>query len=65
VVLVLVRVAEDGIPLDVALKESSGHPMLDEAAIEAVRHWRFTPARQSGRAVTAAVEVPVRFSLEG
>lgn len=65
VVMVLVQVAADGVPLGVAVKASSGHSLLDEAALEAVKRWRFSPARQNGRPVTAAVEVPVRFSLEG
>lgn len=65
VVTVLVHVAENGMPLEVAVKESSGHSVLDEAAVDAVKRWRFTPARHGGRPVTAAVEVPVRFSLEG
>lgn len=64
-VLVLVRVTEDGVPQEVSVKESSGHSVLDDAALEAVRRWRFTPARQAGHPVAAAVEVPVRFSLEG
>ncbi|MBX9635158.1 MAG: energy transducer TonB, partial [Magnetospirillum sp.] len=33
-------------------------------ALDAVKRWRFAPARQGGRPIVAAVEVPVRFSLE-
>lgn len=65
VVMVRVAVSADGLPTEVFIKESSGHPMLDEAAVEAVRRWRFSPARSAGRAVAAAVEIPVRFALEG
>lgn len=39
-------------------------PLLDEAAIKAVRQWRFKPARdQHGRAVRVILEVPIRFVL--
>lgn len=40
-------------------------PMLDDAAKEALRRWRFTPARTNGHAVRVWVSVPVRFRLHG
>ena len=46
------------------IEESSGHLSLDAAAQSAVRQWRFIPATQDGRAVTAVAEVPVRFRLD-
>ncbi len=40
-------------------------PMLDEAAIEAVRQWRFSPARDRfGNPVRVLVSVPLQFSLQ-
>jgi len=42
----------------------SGYELLDQAAQEAVRRWRFVPARQADRAVAAWVLVPIRFALE-
>lgn len=40
-------------------------PMLDEAAIDAVRQWRFFPARaRDGRTVRAKVRIPIRFTLQ-
>lgn len=39
-------------------------PLLDEAAIEAFRRWRFRPGRdRQGRPIRVIVEVPVRFEL--
>ena len=39
-------------------------PLLDDAAIDALRGWRFRPGRdREGRAVRVVVEVPVRFQL--
>lgn len=64
-VLLRVVVRPDGLPDSVALRQSSGSPRLDEAALEAVRKWRFVPAKQGATPVTAAVIVPIVFSLEG
>jgi len=39
-------------------------PRLDDAAVQAVRQWRFQPARDaSGRPVPVILEVPLRFVL--
>jgi TonB family protein len=38
-------------------------PMLDAAAVAAVRQWRFPPYLDQGMAVWAWTRVPVRFSL--
>jgi len=64
-VLLRVVVRPDGMPDSVVLRQSSGSARLDEAALEAVRKWRFVPARQGSTPVTAAVIVPIVFSLEG
>jgi periplasmic protein TonB len=63
VVLLDVEVEVDGRSGEIALKRSSGHPLLDKAAIQAVRRWTFEPARVDGRAMSSWVVVPVRFSL--
>jgi protein TonB len=39
-------------------------PLLDAAALEAVRQWRFTPARLNGEAVPVVMTVTVRFTLD-
>jgi protein TonB len=39
-------------------------PMLDEAAMKAVRGWRFTPARLNGQAVPVVMTVTVYFTLQ-
>ena len=43
---------------------SSGHWMLDQAAIKAVRKWRFTPARLAGQSVRSHIQVPFQFKLQ-
>lgn len=40
-------------------------PMLDQAAVECVRRWRFKPALSNGRPVAIWVGCPVRFALAG
>ena len=65
VVVLFVEVLADGRVGQVEIKRSAGHEILDRAALEAVRTWRFEPGRREGRAVTMSVEVPVRFVLNG
>jgi protein TonB len=45
------------------LHVSSGHTVLDKAALKAIRRWRFTPGRQNGKIMEMWVKVPVRFKL--
>jgi periplasmic protein TonB len=47
-----------------AVQASSGHRLLDEAALRAVRGWRFEPGRRGSVPVTTKVLVPVRFVLQ-
>ncbi|OJT98565.1 MAG: hypothetical protein BGN82_02075 [Alphaproteobacteria bacterium 65-7] len=58
-----VRVSAAGLPLDVLMGTSSGYSRLDEAAMAAVKKWKFQPAQRNGNAVEAWVLVPVEFSL--
>ncbi len=64
-VLLRVLVTAEGTAERVELKASSGTDRLDRAALDAVKRWRFVPARQGGQAVAAWVVVPISFSLEG
>lgn len=59
-----VQVAASGLPTAVELHASSGSPRLDEAAMDAVRRWKFVPARRGDEAVAATVLVPIEFSLK-
>lgn len=62
-VLLRVLVSSEGEAMDVVLRTSSGSPRLDEAAREAVRSWRFVPARQGDKRVAAWTVVPISFDL--
>lgn len=63
-VLVRAEVQADGSCSRVELKKTSGSELLDQAALEAVRKWRFVPAKKGSQAITAWVEVPITFKLE-
>jgi protein TonB len=63
IVLLNVVVQPNGIPSAITLNRSCGHPLLDRAALDAVRGWTFEPARAAGTPVSSLVVVPVRFSL--
>lgn len=58
---VLVKI--DGRVGDVRLENSSGHRVLDRAALQAVRRWRFKPATRYGQVVESRVVIPVDFVL--
>lgn len=47
----------------VLVERSAGHQDLDRAAVEAVRRWRFEPARRRSQPVAVWVTLPVRFEL--
>ncbi len=64
-VLLRVFVNATGDATRVDLKESSGYPRLDKAALDAVEGWKFVPAKKGDHAVAAWVVVPIKFSLKG
>lgn len=45
------------------VNSSSGNVYLDNAAIEAVKDWRFEPKQCAGKAVVSQAFLPVKFSL--
>jgi protein TonB len=61
--LLRVHVLADGRIGEVLVERSAGHHSLDEAAADAVRRWRFDPARRGTEAVAMWVLLPVEFRL--
>ncbi len=61
-VVLWVVVGADGRTHDIRVQRSLGMG-LDEKAIEAIRHWRFEPARKDGTPVAVQVNVEVNFRL--
>ena len=62
--LLKMRITEQGRVEDVQVERSAGHPDLDESAMEAVRRWRFNPARRDGEPVAVQVTIPIVFKLQ-
>jgi protein TonB len=63
-VLLKVQVLPNGKTASVAVQRTSGHAVLDSAAIAAVTGWSFQPATQGGAPVAGWVTVPVDFRLQ-
>ena len=64
-VLVRLRVLSSGAVTDAQVRSSSGHVLLDEAALNYLRSARFVAARdQSGAPVDSLVQIPVSFVLQ-
>ena len=62
-VVLRVHVLETGAPDQIDVQSGSGHDSLDQAAVDAVRQWRFTSARRGGQSVDGWVRVPMEFRL--
>jgi protein TonB len=60
-VLLDVHISEEGGVQEVKLV--SGSPLLAEAAIAAVRQWRFKPQSVNGRAVEMETRITLKFTL--
>jgi len=58
-----VVVGTDGRALTVDVAVSSGYPLLDRAAREAVAKWRFRPGSQDGLPMPATLPVRLHFTL--
>ena len=65
VVMLRVRVDAGGNVEGIEVHKSSGSQRLDEAALAAVKRWRFAPARLGERTIAGVALVPIHFQLEG
>ncbi|TFH50419.1 MAG: TonB family protein [Lysobacterales bacterium] len=63
-VILRVWVSAEGQADRLAVLKSSGYPILDRAAVEAVERWRFQPARRGGLDTGSLLYVPVDFRLD-
>ena len=63
-VLLAVEVLPTGRVNTVRVAQSSGYAMLDRAATQAVRKWRFSVSGVQDSGVNTTVEIPVTFALD-
>ena len=62
-VLVFAEILPNGHVGEVKIRKSSGYAVLDQSAIQAVKPWKFEPAKKSGDPFTAWIELPIKFIL--
>ncbi len=62
-VLLLVSVSGIGRVQDIKIEKTSGHSILDKAAVKSVQKWLFEPGLSDGKPASMWVQVPVRFEL--
>jgi protein TonB len=62
-VVLRVYVLADGTAGEVQVRTSSGYERLDQAAVDAVKRWRFVPAKRGTEPVAAWYLQPINFSL--
>jgi protein TonB len=70
---IAIAARKEGVVILEALLDENGHvngvkvlrsePLLDDAAVQAVRRWRYTPTLLNGVPVPVLMTVTVRFSL--
>jgi TonB family protein len=63
-VVLEVSIDSQGRPERIAINRSSGFAILDHAAREAVKGWRFRPASLGKRQITSTERVPIVFRLD-
>ena len=63
-VLLSIHVLPDGRTDFVSVTQGSGYRILDQAAQEAVLHWRFAPATAAGLPVVQVIPFWINFDLQ-
>ncbi|MEZ9832913.1 TonB family protein [Vibrio breoganii] len=61
--LVEIWIDEDGEQIKQTVVNSSGHKLLDEAALNAVSEWQFQHRNEQGQRIAYRVQVPINFQL--
>ncbi|WP_332604897.1 energy transducer TonB [Acinetobacter sp. ESBL14] len=63
VVELRLRINENGQPIEIQIKQSSGISSLDQRVLQAARQSKFKPYKINGRAVAVVVDFPVQLKL--
>ena len=56
-------IEKDGTPNYVGIAESSGYGILDKAALESVKTWKFSPAKAGPIRFSSIIAIPIRLYL--
>ena len=59
-----VFVLENGKVGKIEVAQPSGHQILDESALDAVKDWVFTSGKENGKEISSWVTVPITFQLK-
>jgi TonB family protein len=62
-VLISTEILPDGNVGNLKIKKSSGYAILDQAAIEAVKNWKFEPAKKMGKPFATWRDHVIKFFL--
>ena len=62
-VIVRTLITADGVPSQVEIRKSCGHEALDLAAQEAIKNWKFQPAKDGNIPIAKWVDIPIKFDL--
>ena len=62
-VVVWFFISEEGVVLDKRVSQSSGHPQLDQAALEVAGVYQFTPALNRDQKVKVWIQIPITFQV--
>lgn len=55
---------EQGFPEEIHIFKSSGHRLLDKAAIDFVKKSQFKPQKENGKAVSVKRHIPIKYMLD-
>lgn len=61
---IAIEILTDGTVGRYKVMKSTGYEILDEAATDAVKTWKFQPAMKNGKAVLTCIQIPVRFQID-
>jgi TonB family protein len=56
-------IEKDGTANQVGIAESSGYGILDNAAVNTVKTWKFSPAQSGPIQFSSRISIPIRFDL--